>query len=201
MTRGVRMTMFLLHVQKVLHTNRSEITIRSSARSRRWASRRWPCTPRSTVTRFTSARADRPMCSAGRSGGQRSYLNVKDACESVPRIKRASRASRLRFLAENAPLRAGIQARDAGVAFIGRPASAIEAMGCRTRARASSCATQRGRCRDDRARWAACARPHRRRSATRWPSRQRGRGRRGLPRGQMVQAGGERLGPAPRARA
>ena len=91
------------------------------------------------------------------------------------------------FLAENAPFAQACE--DAGIVFIGPPASAIDAMGSKTRARelmkAAGVPIVPG---DHRARRDGRRRPEDRHGGDRLPDRRQGRGRRrrqGLPRGPL----------------
>ncbi len=62
-----------------------------------------------------------------------SYLKVDKLLDAIAALRRRGRAPRLRLPGRERGVRPALE--DAGVAFIGPPASAIEAMGSKTRAR------------------------------------------------------------------
>ena len=74
----------------------------------------------------------RPTCS-GRVPRSESYLNVEKLLDAIKRSGAEAVHPGYGFLAENAGFAAALE--EAGITFIGPPASAIEAMGSKTRAR------------------------------------------------------------------
>ncbi len=117
---------------KVLVANRGEIAIRV-IRALRGAGDRVasPSTPSSIATRCTSQRADEAYLLGGPTAAE-SYLKV----EQDPRGRAASPAPRRSIPATASWPRTPPFAQaceEAGIIFIGPPASAIEAMGSKTR--------------------------------------------------------------------
>ena len=118
--------------EKVLVANRGEIAIRVMRTLRRWASARSPSTRRPTATRPTSREADEAHL-LGPPVPAESYLNVERLLETASEAGAEAIHPGYGFLAENAEFAAACE--EAGITFIGPPASAIEAMGSKTRAR------------------------------------------------------------------
>ena len=118
---------------KVLVANRGEIAVRI-VRALRGAgrSRASPCTPSSTATRRTSSAPTRPTTSATGPAAE-NYLSIEKILDVAKRSGAEAVHPGYGFLAENAPFAQACE--DAGIVFIGPPASAIEAMGSKTRAR------------------------------------------------------------------
>ena len=175
----------------------------SSARSRSSASRRSPCTRSSTATRCTSSAPTRPTCSA-RARRPRATSTSTKILEVMPRVA-APRPSTPATASWPRTRRSRRRCEDAGITFIGPPASAIEAMGSKTRARelmkAAGVPIVPGHDRAGRRRRGR-AQDHRRRD--RLPGRGQGGGRRrrqGLPRRARPRTSSRTPSRAPRARA
>jgi acetyl-CoA/propionyl-CoA carboxylase biotin carboxyl carrier protein len=102
----------------------------SRARWRRWGSRAWRCTPSSTAPHVK--RADEAY-NIGDGPASENYLSIEKILDVARRADAEAIHPGYGFLAENAPFAQACE--DAGIVFIGPPASAIEAMGSKTRAR------------------------------------------------------------------
>ena len=92
-----------------------------------------PSTPSSTATRLHVLRATEAY-NLGDGPAAENYLKVEKIIDVAQRAGAQAIHPGYGFLAENAPFAQACE--EAGIVFIGPPASAIEAMGSKTRARA-----------------------------------------------------------------